>query len=100
MKGEHTESCETLVTQLLLTIARIIITQFDSGSIRPLCSLEFLTVNLLWQKIPNERIWNQMQPLSEEMILNSILKNFRKGHVGSALSLALKLRVFSETVNI
>lgn len=41
-----------------------------------------------------------MQPLSEEMILNSILKNFRKGHVGSALSLALKLRGFLETVNI
>lgn len=91
LKGEHTESCETLVTQLLLTIAQIIITQFDSGSIRPLFSLEFLTLTLLWRNIPNERLWNQM---SEEMILNSILKNFRKGHVGSALSLPLKLRVF------
>lgn len=33
-----------------------------------------------------------MQPLSEEMVLNSILKSFRKSHVSSTLSLPLKLR--------
>lgn len=58
LKGGHTESCETLATQLLLTVAQIIIKQFYSGSIRPFFILAFLTVTLLWQKIPNERVWN------------------------------------------
>lgn len=47
LKGGHTESCETLATQLLLTVAQIIIKQFYSGSIRPFFILAFLTVTLL-----------------------------------------------------
>lgn len=64
LKGEHAESCENGsyvhvgFIQLLLTTAQIIMTQFYSGSTRPLFSLAFLTVTLLWQKIPNERVRN------------------------------------------